>query len=400
MREVDNENDADDGYRLPHHKHRSQQHHQQITVSLGDEEDDEDTENNYHNKSSSRHDLADEAVDTSHVSIVTIDDNGKDVTIKTTSSTASSTHSHSRLDDLRTEVEGKKTGNRRRDCDYEEDYNENIGHSNAVDVNSSPGSSSSCHSRSKMVSEALDSHDPRASESKRGTNRHLNDALPSSDEVFVLPNSHDVAKEVIIVSQDSRNQSYNRQYCLEEHSNHGQQHVQNNRVRSEDQLSIQTESSESSLGQQDHIIMETRKKVPPAKNKDKKTAAIPVAVPSIPISKNEKKSKSRDDLLSNKKNGDKLKGVPVSSSSRTHSLSSFANGLKTGFMNSPLMSKRNVGSGNVAFLQREPSDAGSMASFASLNSDKDSNLAPSNPIALDGSTGVILRHRKVCVKSI
>ena len=399
-------------YRLPLHKHNRHQHHQQISVSLGDEDDDEEEgegerDHRIHqqqDKSTSGNNFDEEIaiVDTSHVSIVTIDDNGKDVTIKTTSSNAS--HSPSRLDDLRAEASFRGSNNdnnegrgRRIRQDFDEDYPESGRERRDV---THPSSSSRSHTRQ------LDSKRMVPVEEEY-SNRRFNQES-SADEVIVIRNSQDdVAKEVIIVSSEdsSRDQSYNRSQqftssSVEETKQSLHQQQQQRRLHqqypheSDDRLSIKTESSESSSGyypaQTDHIIMETRKKVPPAKNKESRSF-VP---PSIPPERLVSRDQSQEDIPS-QKNGDRP--LEVSSSptpiTKSSTLSSFANGIMSGFKSSSSSLPRNqrhaASGGN---LHREASDAGSVGSFASCNSDRDSNVASCDATG-SPMTGVILRRK-------
>ena len=392
--EHDQETDEDiEACRLVLEKHRNQEHHQQITVSLDEEEDE-------HDKSLSGNNFDDEVVvvDTSHVSIVTIDDNGKDVTIKTTSSTTS--QSPSRLDDLHSE------GNYRRQCrhEYEDEDDDERGHEGKGDAHSK---FSHILDRKQMALHKTSlSQEPSKSHRVNQTESRIRNEA-SSEEVFLVCNPHDVAKEVIIVSSEnvSRDQSYNRQYSAEESRHHRlQQHPHS----SDDQLSIRTDSSSSS-GQQDQIIMETRKKAPPAKNKEPKKI-----VHAISVEKQRPRDRYPEEDVFVDKNGDRYH--PASSYSPTpphgrtsgHIPASFhhGNGIQSGLSSSsPPVSHKNNKQHQlqsvtpISLLRREASDAGSVGSFASLNSDRDSNLAAHDASRGSPLTGVMLRHGKVSYRS-
>lgn len=369
--------------RLVLQKHRNHQHHQQITVSLGDEEDDDDEVE--HEKSLSGNNIVNNddvvVVDTSHVSIVTIDDNGKDVTIKTTSSTTS--HSPSRFDDLHSEANYRRT---RKEYDDEDDEDD-LEHERIKDA----------HSSFSRLSDNMRKGLPELKERNTRMNQPEMSRIKSesADEVILVHNASDVAKEVILVSSEKNQQFVS---SVEETKHHHRQQPHS----SDDQLSIRTDSSGSSSGQ-DQLIMETRKKVPPPKNKEPKKIVHPISV-----EKQRPKERYSEDDVYIEKNGDRFHPAsshsPIISPSRTHQ-TSHPNGVLSNLQSasSPQISLHNNKQQHFAqyqsvtpisgHLRREASDAGSVGSYASLNSDKDSNLAAHD--ASKGSPGVILRHRKV-----
>jgi len=338
-------------------------HQQQVTVTLDDEHESTSDHQytppahcyNQHNNSA---DDAASAVDTSHVSIVTIDDNGKDVTIRTTTSRA----------------EDSPVGDEQ-------------------ELGNSYHSSSSNRFKEKTLP-PLDDIIPCHHQQRHRSKNHQE----HNDDVIVVRNAHSVAKEVIIVSSNDCNIRKSHISYTEEKvgSSFGKVTVSD----SDDQLSVKTESSESSSSfafgdshrvhvshSSDNVQgMKSVATSTPSKVSQSKSVAssLPTAVDNSNSSA--RKKNINNNGLGQKKNGDVSSPVLTTSSSsemRKSAFSSFANGL--GFSSSsPTVTKTST----TAFLKRETSDAGSCGSFASLNnSDKDSSADPSSP-------GVILRRRK------
>lgn len=244
--------------------------------------------------------------DTSHVSIVTIDDNGKDVTITTTSQT----------DEL---------GN-----------DEDEGHADDSFNSFSNSSSSRSSDRGKALS---------------------GDLPPSlhSDDVVVVVKDRATAKEVIIVS--------NEQVSKVTPST------------SDDQISIKTESSESSDG---HFpFSDSNRRSVHVVHGEKKVHSVAIETMEAsrkmvtPVARQKPNEQSGISSRSNTKNEIDV----LTSNARTaHDLSSST---------SPPVSQNN--------LRREASDAGSCGSFVSVNSDKE-NLTSADARL---SPGVVLRRKKV-----
>lgn len=346
-------------------------HQQQVTVTLDDEHestsDDQYTPpthcyNHQHNNSA---DDAASAVDTSHVSIVTIDDNGKDVTIRTTTSRA----------------EDSPVGDEQ-------------------ELGNSYQSSSSNRLKEKTLP-PLDDIIPCHHQQRHRSKKHPE----HNDDVIVVRNPHSIAKEVIIVS--SNDSKIRKSHTSHPEENFGSSFGKVTVSDSDDQLSVKTESSESSSSfafgdshrvhvshSSDNVQgMKSVATSTPSKVSQSKSVAssLPTAVDNSNSSARNKNSNNNG--LGQKKNGDVSSPVLTTSSSsemRKSAFSSFANGLRFSSSSSPTVTHKTPTSG---FLKRETSDAGSCGSFASLNnSDKDSSADPSSP-------GVILRRRKVCTLS-
>ena len=269
---------------------------------------------NYHHHVTVSSHTADDRlpVDTSHVSIVTID-NGKDVTITTASQTD----------------------------EQEEDEDE----SNADDSFNSFSSSS-------------------RSSSEVGKRTAASDVPPlvhlAKDDVVLMKR---VAKDVVPVRDEKKASELIASV-------------------SDDQLSIKTESSESSSC--NFPYPETNKKsIQVLHHEEERRKHRSGAVPREGREVQQRRLVSSTDLLQDV--GRVSPPHHISCGTSTASVTSFSNGLKLQSPTSPVVTAKN--------LRREASDAGSCGSFASFNSDKENASADSKL-----SPGVVLRRKKVCTK--
>jgi hypothetical protein len=257
--------------------------------------------------------------DTSHVSIVTIDDNGKDVTITTTS----------HADDLANE--------------------DDEGHADDSFNSFSNSSSSRSSDRVKAI---------------LGEVSHSEDVIVLKDRAS--------AKEVIHVSNE---------------------HVSKvTPSTSDDQISIKTQSSDSSDGH--YIFADANRSVHVEYDKNARSVTIDVAQnsrkPAVVSPVTDRKKP--DDQVTNVVSRTISKPDPVIQTSNARTVISSSSSSANGLMSSSSSSLPPVSQNNN--LRREASDAGSCGSFVSVNSDKENVTSADARL----SPGVVLRRKKVSTR--